>query len=215
MKSSFTAVRGGLAGPQMPKRVIIVHGWASFPKDGWFPWLKENLEKRGVEVLVPKLPDPKNPRIQGWVEKIAETAGVPDEKTFFVGHSLGCQAIVRYLETLPEEVKIGGAVFVGGYFKRLTGLEEEIKEDIGVAETEKHWLGTSIDFEKAKSHLPKSVAIFSTNDYYVPPDNQDDLRNKLGSEIIVVEDMGHFSGVLDGITELPIALESVLKLAKI
>ena len=193
-------------------RVIIIHGWASFPKDGWFPWLKENLEKKGFEVLVPKLPDPKNPRIQNWVQTIAEVAGKADEKTFFVGHSLGCQAIVRYLETLPEGTKIGGAVFVGGYFKRLTGLEEEIKEDIGVAETERHWLGNPIDFSKVKPHIIKSIAIFSNNDYYVPPDNEDDLRDKLGSEIRIVDDMGHFSGVLDGITELPIALESVLKL---
>lgn len=195
-------------------RVIIVHGWASHPEGDWFPWLKRELEKRGFEVLTPKLPNPKNPRIKEWVQKIAEAAGVPDEKTFFVGHSLGCQAIVRYLETLPPGTKVGGAVFVGGCFKRLTGLEEEIKEDIGIAETERHWLGTPIDFAKVKPHLPKSIAIFSDNDYYVPPDNQDDLRDKLGSEIIIEHDMGHFSGVLDGVFELPIALESVLKLAK-
>ena len=194
-------------------RVIIVHGWASAPEGDWFPCLKSELEKIGFEVLVPKLPDPKNPRIQGWVQKIADAIGEPDEKTYLVGHSLGCQAIVRYLETLPRKTKVGGAVFVGGYFKRLTGLEEEIKENIGVAETEKHWLGTPIDFAKAKTHLLKSIAIFSDNDYYVPPDNQDDLRDKLGSEIIIEHEMGHFSGVLDGVFELPVALESVLKLS--
>ena len=33
---------------------------------------------------------------------------------------MGCQTIARYLETLPDEIKVGGAVFVAGFFKSLT-----------------------------------------------------------------------------------------------
>lgn len=141
--------------------------------------------------------------------KLAEVVGTADENTYFVGHSMGCQTIARYIETLPEGVKVGGAVFVAGFFKRLSGLED----DSDVRETDKHWLGTPLDLEKVKSHLPKSVAIFSDNDPYVPLDNQDDFRDKLGSEIIVEKNMGHFSGS-NGITELPVVLNSILKIAQ-
>lgn len=189
----------------MHKRVFIVHGWGGYPEKDWFPWLKQELENRDFEVYVPQLPDTESPRIHKWVPKLAEVVGTVDENTYFVGHSMGCQTIARYLETLPEGAKIGGVVFVAGFFKQLTGLED----DPDVQETDKHWLGTPLDLAKVKSHLQKSVAIFSDNDPYVPSENQDDFRNKLGSEIIIEHKMGHFS---DGITELPIVLQSVLKI---
>lgn len=192
----------------MKKRVFIAHGWGGYPEEGWFPWLKKELEEKGFEVYIPQLPEAGRPRIHNWVPKLAEVVGTADENTYFVGHSMGCQTIVHYLKNLPEGVKVGGAVFVAGFFKRLTGLED----DPDVHETGKHWLGTPLDFEKVKFHLPKSVAIFSDNDSYVPLDNQDDFRNELGSEIIVEKNMGHFSGS-NGVTELPIVLESVLKIA--
>ena len=190
------------------KRVFIVHGWDDDPESNWFPWLKKELEKRNFEVFVPQLPNPENPRIQTWVSTLAKTVIKADESTYFIGHSLGCQTITRYLESLPKNIKVGGAVFVAGFFKRLTGLEDEQ----GVKETEKHWLDTPIDLEKVKSHLPKRIAIFSDNDPYVPLDNQDDFRDKLGSKIIVEHNMHHFSQS-HGITQLPIALKSILKLS--
>lgn len=187
-----------------------MHRWDGYPEEGWFPWLKKELEEKGFEVHIPQLPDTGSPRIHNWVPKLAETVGKPDKNTYFVGHSIGCQTIARYLETLSDGVKVGGAVFVAGFFKRLTGLEDEPD----VHTTAKHWFETPLDLEKVKSHLSKSIAIFSDNDPYVPLDNQDNFREKLGSEIIIEHKMGHFSGLSDGITELPVILESVLKIAQ-
>lgn len=194
----------------MKKRVFIIHGWEGYPKEGWFPWLKKELEQRSFEVFVPQMPDADNPRIEKWVSVIAEVVGVPDGQTYFVGHSMGNQAIARYLEALPDEMKVGGAVFVAGFFKKLTNLEDEEE----TRETAKHWLETPINLEKIKSHLNKSIAIFSNNDPYVPLDNQDDFRDKLSSKIIIEHSKGHFSGPSDGITELPIVLEKILEMSK-
>ena len=72
---------------------------------------------------------------------------------------------------------------------------------------------TPLDLNKVKSHLPKNVAIFSDNDPFVPLDNQDDFRDKLGSEIIIQHNMKHFSGS-EGVTELPVVLKKILELAK-
>lgn len=193
------------------KRIAIVHGWDGTPEEGWFPWLKKELEAKGFVVIVPQLPDAGFPRIQKWVPALAAAIGVPDEDTYFVGHSMGCQTIARYLEGLPEGQKVGGAVFVAGFFKRLKDLEDE--ED--VRETEKHWFGTPLDLAKVRAHLPKSVAIFSDDDPWVPLDNQEDFRNKLGSETIVQHSKGHFSGGRDGTKELPIVLEKILEISSL
>lgn len=171
--------------------------------------MKKELEDRGFEVFVPQLPEPEKPRIYNWVPTLAKVVGIPDEETYFIGHSMGCQTIARYLESLPENIKVGGAVFVAGFFKRLTGLED----DPEVQATDHHWLGAPINLDKVKAHLGKSIAIFSDNDPWVPLDNQDDFREKLGSEIIIKHQMDHFSGS-NNITELPVALEYLLKISQ-
>lgn len=191
------------------KKVYIVHGWDGYPEEGWFPWLKKNLEEHGFQVFVPQMPDAGNPRIENWVPKLQEIAGIPDENTYFVGHSMGCQTIARYLEALSADVKIGGVVFVAGFFKRLSGLENEEVEVLA-----KHWLETPVDLAKVKTHFSKSVAILADNDPYVPLDNREEFENMLGSKIIIKPGAGHFSGAMNGCFELPEALEAILEMAK-
>ncbi|MEK9156576.1 MAG: alpha/beta hydrolase [Patescibacteria group bacterium] len=193
----------------MQNRVIIVHGWDGYPENGWFPWLKRELEARGFLVVIPQLPFPQEPRIVRWIPALQEAVGLVDEQTFFIGHSMGCQTIVRLLSELPEGQIAGGAVFVAGFFSRLTNLEDnQITNDLL-----KEWLKTPIDFPLVKNHLKKSIAIFSDNDEYVPLDNQDVFKNDIGSSVIIEHKFGHFSES-QGITEVQSVLESVLKLAK-
>ena len=87
--------------------VVIIHRWSGGPKDDWRPWLKSALEEIGCEVVVPDMPDTEIPVIEKWVAKFVDVVGIPDRHTYFVGHSIGCQAILRYLETIHEPV--GGA----------------------------------------------------------------------------------------------------------
>lgn len=184
----------------MKKRVFIVHGWGGFPEEGWFPWLKKELEARGFEVHVPQMPETNNPSLQKWIPALAQAVGKADDQTYFVGHSMGAKTIACYLQTLPEGAAVGGAVFVAGFFKRLIAIEDQKIGD--------RFISFPVDFAKIKSHLPRSIAIFSDDDPYVPLDNQDDFCHKLGSEIIIEHQKGHFSGST-GMTELPIVLEKL------
>ncbi len=100
------------------KRVVIVHGWGGNPQEGWFPWLRGALEGKGFSVQVPEMPDTMHPRIDAWVAALGECIGQPDEELFLVGHSVGCQTILRYLPTASHAVAgrtVGG---VGGSWRR-------------------------------------------------------------------------------------------------
>ena len=187
----------------MTKKVFIIHGWGGSPEEGWFPWLKKALEEKGFKVFVPTMPNPDEPKIETWVSFLSNLVGTPDLNTFFIGHSIGCQAIIRYLETLPEEVKIGGAVFVAGWYN-LRNLETEEEKQIAGP-----WVNTPRNDKKIRKIMNKAVAIFSDNDPFVLPENQKSWRDKTGAKIIVEHNKGHFSGS-DGVTELPSALESIL-----
>lgn len=191
----------------MQNRVIIVHGWDGNPEEGWFPWLKRELESRGCEVIVPQLPFPEEPRIARWVPALREAVGEVDERTFLVGHSMGCQTIARFLEDLPSEKIAGGVIFVAGFFTELTGLEDD---DL-VRDVVKEWLTTPVDFDRVRAHTKKSVAVFSDNDQYVPLTNQERYKKDLDAEIIIEHGKGHFSGS-QGVYELPIVLEKLIQL---
>ena len=185
------------------KRVFIVHGWGGHPEEGWFPWLKKELEGRGFKVFVPAMPDPDEPKIETWIPFLTKLVATPDLNTFFVGHSIGCQAIIRYLETLPEDIKIGGAVFVAGWYN-LRNLETEEEKRIAGP-----WVNTPRNDERIRKVVNKAVAIFSDNDPFVLPENQESWREKVGAKIIVEHNKGHFSGN-DGVLSLPSALEAIM-----
>lgn len=184
------------------KRVIIVHQWGSSSKNDWYPWAKKELEKLGNQVLVPEMPDTDEPKIERWIPVLAEIVGEPKETDILIGHSIGSQTILRYLENLSSGQKVNKVITVAGWFK-LTGLGEE-ERDIA-----KPWLKTSINFEKVKTKADKFTAIFSDNDLYVPlRENTQIFKQKLEAEIIIEKEKGHFTED-DGITQLPLLLDIV------
>lgn len=189
------------------KRVFIIHGWGGNPGEAWLPWLAKNLREQGFLVEVPEMPDTDNPKIEAWTDYIRKKVRRCDENTFFVGGSIGCQAIMRYLEKLAENEKCGGAVFVAGWFT-LSNIDGE--EDRLVSSP---WLNTPIDFEKIKKHTKKFTCIFSNNDPYVPKENWEMFSKNLEAKIVMENNKGHFADD-DGIKELPAALDAVLKIAQ-
>jgi hypothetical protein len=185
------------------KRAFLVHGWGGSPGEGWFLWLKEELENKGFEVNALEMPNTENPKIDEWVPFLKKQVGKCDEETYFVGHSIGCQTIIRYLEALPKDAKAGGVVFVAGWF-HLKGLEPE---EMPIA---KPWLETPIDLNKVLGHTKKFVAIFSDDDNVVPLSDSKIFKEKLNAKIIVESKKGHFSEV----KKVPSALNAVLEISK-
>lgn len=187
------------------KRVFIVHGWGGQPHEHWLPWLKKQLESKAFSVTVPAMPDTDNPKIENWVPALAKAVGTPDKDTYFVGHSIGCQTIMRYLETINATV--GGCVFVAGWFT-LQGLETE-----GEEATAKPWITTKIDFTKVKKATTKFSAFFSDDDPYVPVSDEALFKKNLGAETVMEHQKGHFTKG-DGVADVPEVLEAVLKLSR-
>ncbi|HLC48087.1 MAG TPA: alpha/beta hydrolase [Candidatus Norongarragalinales archaeon] len=185
----------------MKKRAFVIHGWNSRPDHGWKPWLKRELEGEGFEVAVLEMPNPKLPRRDAWVGKISRAVGEPDQDCYFVGHSLGCIAILRYVEALPQKTRIGGAVLVAGF-----------SDNLGMFLFDS-FFNKPLDWKAIKMHCNKFIAIHSDNDGYVPLKHGDIFKNELGAELIIMKGMGHFSGY-EGCMELPDALEAVLKLSE-
>ncbi len=188
------------------KRAVIVHCWGGYPEYCWYPWVKKELEARGFQVDVPVFPDTENPEMGKWVSKLQEVVGQPDEELYLIGHSIGCATIMRYLETLGADQKIGGLVMVAGF-----------SENIGADEIQS-FFETLIDLEKIKTKVKNgTVVVHSDNDPYVDLKYSDIFKEKLGAEVIVKPGAEHFSGSIESgnaCLELPAVVESVEELIK-
>jgi predicted alpha/beta hydrolase family esterase len=189
----------------MNKRIVLVHGWGGSPRGCWLPWLKQELEKKGFEVIVPQMPNTNEPKIETWVPFLEKELDGADENTYFIGHSIGCQTILRYLQSLPGNVKVGGVLLVAG-FVNLTSVVEEDEEDYEVAQP---WLETPLNWEDIAFHCNKFTAIFSDNDPWVPLDDSEIFKENLNAKILVEHNQDHFNA-----PKHQIILSELLKMLK-
>lgn len=183
-------------------RAFIIHGWDGYPEEGWFPWAKEQLEKLGYTVHVPRMPHPDQPTIKEWVAQLQNLLPNPDEQTLLIGHSIGCQTIMRYLEALPENSQLKQVIFVAGWFT-LVNIDDEASQAIA-----KPWLETPINFEKVGKHVPNFTTILSTDDPVVPfAQNKQLFERNLHARILITTG-GHLGGS-DQVIQLPSLLDTI------
>ncbi|MCK5149302.1 alpha/beta hydrolase [Candidatus Pacearchaeota archaeon] len=182
------------------KKVYLIHGWGGSSEGGWFDWLKEELKKKETEVYAFDMPDTENPKIEAWVKYLEEKIPFEDvdEETYFVGHSIGCQTIMRFLEKLPKHKEIGGCVFVAGWLNLINLNEKEM-------EIAHPWINSKINFDRIQRHSHKILAIFSDNDELVPLSELDIFKNQLGTKTLIKKKQGHFNDV----KEIPEILEFI------
>lgn len=188
------------------KKVYIIHRWSGSPESDWYPWLAEEIEKTGANVTRLATPHPDEPTIEDSVQMMKDAVESPDANTYFVGHSIGCQTILRYMETFDSPV--GGAVLVAPWL-HLQGLEGDEEKEIA-----KPWLESPIDFEKVRANVPRVAAIFSSNDMYVPQSDVALFKERLGAEVLMLENAGHITDG-SGFTQLPEARDALLEMMKL
>lgn len=189
------------------KKIYIIHRWDGKPESDWYSWLKKELERKynkkdrdsRIEVRILKMPNTEEPVIREWVDYLKKAVPSPDKNTYFVGHSIGCQAIMRYLETF-DNVKISGALFVAGWFY-LENLEDEEVKKIAAP-----WLKDSINLEKVRKSIGDLRVILSNNDPYdCVGKNKERFEQKLNATVLIEKDGGHFTEA-----ECPVILNNFL-----
>ena len=169
----------------MTKKVYIIHGWGFDSNMPWIKWLETELGKKtNVEVHALDMPNTEHPKIEEWVNYLKENVKDINDETYFVGHSIGCQTIMRFLEKIPKNEHIRGCVFVAPWFDLINIGDEEL-------EIAHPWINNKINFERVEQHTGNILAIFSDNDRHVS-DREVGKFRELGVKIIIKKGMGHF-----------------------
>lgn len=169
------------------KNVLILHGAGNNSKGNWFPWLKEEVEKKGNIAWVPDLPNSEHPDKKAWLDTIfLNKQWVFDSESIIVGHSAGATCILRVLEQLPGGVKIDKAILVAG--PMTLGSKPEIfkyKESL---------VGGGFDWKKIKDSCEKFYLFYSDNDPYDCGINEGkEIQSYIGGEMFFKSGEGHFN----------------------
>lgn len=164
-------------------QVIIIHGWSGSPDANWFGWLRDALAAHNIAVCVPQMPAEDFPQVATWTAAIAAATKTPDDRTFFVGHSLGNMAILHYIQSLPQMARIGGVLLVAPYM-----------HSIGIPFLD-DFLADPVDYAKVKEIVQKIAVIASDNDPYVPLAMAQDVADALGAQMHIMPDAGHINDV--------------------
>lgn len=170
------------------KQAYLVHGWGGNPRELLHMLLTKKLKKQGYEVHALAMPNADEPTIEAWVAHLQKEVKNPDEETLLIGHSMGCQAIMRYLETLEEDMRVGACIFIAGWFD-LENMESKEEKEIA-----RPWIEVPLDFDAIKKRAGEIIVYISSNEFYgCIEKNSKIFRDKLGANVVMIENMGHFT----------------------
>lgn len=180
------------------KSAILIHGTESKPGSNWFPWLAEELKKRGYAIFIPQFPTPVGQSLEGWRKEFKRFEMHITEETIFVGHSLGCAFILDCLER--SEKGVAAVILVAGFVGLLGNPHYDFLNSTFI---EKKFL-----WENIRSKCGKCVVISSDNDPYVPLEKGWELARHLGVQPIILHNAGHINRS-SGFTEFPQVLRYI------
>jgi len=177
------------------RNVLIVHGAEGYPQENWFPWMKEELQKLGCEVLVPQFPTPQGQVLANWMEVFESNRGQLGEDAILIGHSLGVPFVLNALEEYPAHAAFLVAGFVG---KAGNVFDESMKS---FSQREFEW-------GKIRENCREFYVLHSDNDPYIKLEKGQEVAKKLRVGLTLVKGAGHFNAKA-GYVKFPLLLEMV------
>ncbi|MBI4138487.1 MAG: alpha/beta hydrolase [Candidatus Wildermuthbacteria bacterium] len=166
------------------KQVLICHAYKALPSENWYTWLAQALCARGYEAQVLELPSPLAPSEKEWVECIGRSC--TDDPVIFVGHSLGCRAILACIDQhnvrAERVVLVGCPMFWEGIIETRPPLKAYVE---GMQK---------LDFRNIKNLVGQFDIFHDTTDHILPMKNVEYLKEMLGDKasVHISNGYGHF-----------------------
>ncbi len=176
--------------------IFLFHGWGGDSKNHWFPEAQEFFEKKNCSVFVPDFPNSEHPKYEEWKSFFEKNYG--DKLTassIVIGHSLGCQFILRYIS--EKNITLDHLILVS-----------PPENDCDIPEI-KNFFSRSIQGKTIQKNGAHIMIFGSENDRFIPKKDFEHLAKTIHADFIFVPHQGHFN------TELvPNLLETFQSIAK-
>jgi len=163
------------------KNAIILHGTLGSPGGNWFAWLKDELERQGLEVWLPALPHPEQPSLRAWSNFVRKHCPFPiDSQTLVVGHSSG--AILALILAQENPVPIGKIAAVSVFHDNSLNWEPNAQ-----------LFDVPFQWKPIRKNAQKLLFIHSGDDPYVPLEQARFVADSCRAKIVIIPGQGHFN----------------------
>jgi uncharacterized protein len=170
----------------MNRTLTIVPRWAGHAASDFYPWLLRERPAGFASARALDMPSPQTPTPEAWVPALAEAMGPrPAPGTVLMGHSVGCQSVLRYLATLPAGSCLEGVVLVAAWWNVDTPWDSL-----------RPWLDPALDWAHLRTTARRFLVLLSDNDPFTS-DFRENARvwtERLGAEVVLVPGARHFNG---------------------
>jgi leucyl-tRNA synthetase/predicted alpha/beta hydrolase family esterase len=177
---------------KVKQKILVIHGFEGSPDTSWHSWIKNELEKAGFEVRVPKMSTADHPVLATWLKELLPLVKDFGPNDVVIGHSLGSKAALHLL--LKAKKKIGNLLLIGSAIGELSerDWEKMRKEWQGsdIDSLKKFWL-VPIDFDNVSRYAENIKLIVSKDDPDIPLHTHKDIPKSWHFE--VWDGFGHFT----------------------
>lgn len=171
-------------------KIVIIHGNGCTSQNNWYPWLKSELTKQGLSVVVPNMPDSLEAKASIWLPYMKDVLKC-DEQTIIIGHSSGAVAAMRY----AENNKLLGTLLIGACYTDLGMASERISGYYN-----KPW-----KWDQIKANQQWIIQLASIDDPFIPIKEPRYIHEHLKTDYHEYDDQGHFME-----KEIPVARDIVV-----
>ncbi len=161
-------------------QILVVPRWAGQASDDWYPWLQQQHSDTEIVALVERTAPPIEPNVQALLAALRNP-----KDTILVGHSVGCQVVMRALARLDARVK--GALLVAGWWSVAQPWPTILP-----------WQ-EPFDYQRTKNAAHRLRVVLSDNDPYTPDfvATRRLFQQRLNAEVTVEPGGKHFNGAVE------------------
>ncbi len=169
----------------MKNNYFILHGSFGNPFVNWIPYLRREIENKGLEIYTPDFPTGINyQNYKNW-SRLLKTyldAGLIGKNTTIYAHSIAPVFICHFLT--EYKIKVKKLILVCG-FNNYFGINDEYD-----AVNKTMYFN---NLEDTKKYVNEIVCIYSKNDPYVNYEAEKDFAETLSSREIIIEEGAHLN----------------------
>lgn len=162
-----------------PYNIYVVHGYTANSQANWYPDLKNHLESENVAIHIFDMPNSHAPVEKEWLDFLEAKITNFDEKSIYIGHSLGCATILKFLEDKNTD-NIESLFLVSGFVENspIPELSEFVKE--------------KINYAKFIKTISNRIVISAEDDDIIPYQYSEILAKKLNAQFNLLRTGKHF-----------------------
>ncbi len=182
----------------MQNNYLLLHGSFGSPFVNWFPYLRNEIEKRELVVYTPDFPIGVGYQNYNSWSKVLESyisAGIINENTTIYAHSIAPIFICHFL--VEHNIKVNKLIFVCG-FNNYLGINEEYDN-----------VNKTMYFDNLKdikNYANEIICFYSKNDPYVKYEVEKEFADTIATKQIIIDNGGHLNSE-SGYTEFEELLE--------